>query len=231
MGDKLKLIRYDFHGNTFYFHETPTIETLIREIFSDNYRIFQYGIKFGSRDIIFDIGANEGVFSIMLAKIFPESTIISLEPVSRTYRQLLDNVSINSVRNIQTMRRGIGGTNRKEIIHVDNKYSGGSSVVMTPNSESFPEEIELITLEKLFHAYSIPAVRRCSLLKIDIEGMEHESIDTKDSLRLLPYIDNVVAEVHINKRLEAMGYSIEKFVNKVSKKTSLLHYESCKMSE
>lgn len=231
MGSKLNLIRHNFHGNTFYFHETPTINALIREIFSDNYRIFQYGLNFGSRDIIFDIGANEGVFSIMMAKLFPESTIVSLEPVSRTYRQFLDNISINSVRNIQTMKRGIGGTNRKEIIHVDNTYSGGSSVVMTPTSESFPEEIELITLEKLFHAYSIPAVRRCSLLKIDIEGMEHESVDTKDSLKMLPYIDNVVAEIHINSRLESMGYSIEKFVKKVAGKTTLLHYEQCRMSE
>jgi FkbM family methyltransferase len=220
-----KIIKKEFQGHTFYFHHTPTIEALITEIFSDNYHILRSGMKIYDGDVILDLGANEGVFSIMMAKLAPKARIISLEPVARTYKQLIANISMNLPRNITTLNMGIGGFKRTEMITIDNVHSGGSSVYMTPYDVSHTEPIQITTLDTIFEMFHIDL---CKILKIDVEGMEHETLL---QTTMLPRVDHVVAEIHINKRLQAMGHSVEKLVNHIQSKTNLLHYEQCYMSE
>src|SRR3972149_2781619 len=77
------IIAHEFKGNKFYFNSTPQAEVLIGEIFSDNYHVLQKGIEFLPGDVILDIGACEGMFSIMMAKLFPQTRVIALEPVPR----------------------------------------------------------------------------------------------------------------------------------------------------
>lgn len=220
-----KIVRKEFNGRMFYFHRTPTIEALTAEIFSDNYHILKSGLKINHGDVILDMGANEGVFTIMMSKLFPEARIISLEPVDRTYRQLLSNLSLGNFSNVTTLRNGIGGSARTESIVVDSIYSGGSSAFMTPYPGSYVNTIKLITLEDVFDMFRI---KRCKLMKIDIEGMEHEALLNTS---VLSKVDNIVAEIHINKRLQSDGYSVDKLSNYIQSQTNLLYYESCYMSE
>ena len=227
MTDQYHIIKKEFHGKTFYFFNTPTIEALVNEIFSDNYHILQSKVEIYPGDVILDLGANEGVFSILMAGLFPSARIIALEPVGRTYKQLLANISINHINpaSIQTYQLGIGGSARDEHITIDNVHSGGSSIYMTPYPASHVETIHLTTLGKLFKTH---AINRCKILKIDVEGMEHETLLNTS---VLPKVDHVVAEIHINKRLQSAGYSIEKLVSHIQSQTNLLHYEKCYMSE
>ena len=227
MTDQYHIIKKQLHGKTFYFFNTPTIEALVNEIFSDNYHILQSKVEIYPGDVILDLGANEGVFTIMMAGLFPSARIIALEPVGRTYKQLLANISINHINpaSIQTYQLGIGGSARDEHITIDNVHSGGSSVYMTPYAASHTETIHLTTLDELFKTQ---AINRCKILKIDVEGMEHETLLQTS---VLPKVDHVVAEIHINKRLQEAGYSIEKLASHIQSQTNLLHYEKCYMSE
>ena len=89
------MIELDYKNNHFFFEETPTAPALVNEIFQDNYRIFERGIKFEPGDVVLDIGANEGLFSIMLAKLYPYLRIIAFEPVPRTFFQMIRNIGLN----------------------------------------------------------------------------------------------------------------------------------------
>ena len=174
-------------------------------------------------------GTSEGraTNNIMMAGLFPRARIIAMEPVGRTYKQLLANISINHINplSITTWPMGIGGSARDEQITIDNIHSGGSSVYMTPYAASHTETIHLATLDEVF---KLMAITRCKILKIDVEGMEHETLLQTS---VLPKVDYVVGEFHINKRLQEAGYSVEKLAKHVQSQTNLLHYESCYMSE
>jgi FkbM family methyltransferase len=222
------LKKFDNLSNqTFYFNPTPTAPALIDEIFLDNYTVFRNKLKFPAGSIILDIGANEGMFSILMAKSFPAAKIISLEPVKRTYKQLLDNIVLNHVNNIVTLNLGLAEESGTREIIVSNEYSGGSSTVITYNEQDhYKETISLISLDELFEKSKI---KHCRLLKIDIEGMEYESLlVASGSLKL---IDNVVGEIHINNRLQNLGYSVEGLVSHIKSHTNLLYYDRCKMAE
>lgn len=222
-----EITHFNFNGHRFNFHKTNTSPALINEIFSDNYHIIQSGMKFGRGDVIIDLGANEGMFSIMMAKLFPNSTVYGFEPVSRTYKQLLANISINKIDNIHTFQCGAGKESGVIEITVDRKYSGGSSSVMKTfdHSSHFKEEIKIVTIDSIF---STNRIDRCKLLKIDIEGMEHEALK---ATTVWDKIENVVGEFHINQFLIEQGHGTTDLVNLVTSKSNLLYYEYCKMSE
>ena len=52
MTDQYTIIKKEFHGKTFYFFNTPTIEALVNEIFSDNYHILQSKVEIYPGDVI-----------------------------------------------------------------------------------------------------------------------------------------------------------------------------------
>lgn len=229
MSDLNKLITVNFQSRNFYFHRTPTAQLLVDEIFSDNYHVFRSHLQFTPGDIIVDLGANEGMFSIMMAKIFPETNIIAIEPVQRTFRQLIDNISINKVPNISTYCVGVGKEKCYREIVISNEHSGGSSTLIDfKPTDHFKQEIMVISLDELFRQLDITENRKCKLLKIDIEGMEYEVLW---NTTVLPLIDNLVGEFHINDRLTKEKCSIGLLVNHLKSKTNLIHYESCRMAD
>ena len=208
------------------FYDTPTAKTLVQEVFSDNYKIFEREIDIPAGSVVLDIGACEGMFSIMLAKLFPEIKIIAVEPVSRTFYQMVRNISLNGVTNIETLQVAIGPTMGKTVINVSRDFSGGSSSVITfVEKDMIQVECEMTTLDELFHRYGLKQVR---LMKIDIEGAEYEALANTSMLK---NIDYVVAEFHANKRLIDSMKDMRELACLVGSQTRLTYYQPCVMCE
>lgn len=222
-----EIINHSFAGHQFHFYHTPTLPALIQEIFNDNYQILKKELRFSPGDIILDCGANEGLFSILMAKLFPQVTVISLEPVSRTFYQMIRNIGLNGVSNINPINLGVGAKNDTISMIVSNEYSGGSTACMTHNpATTYVEKVGIVTLDSIIHSYCLS--RPIKLLKLDIEGMEHETLY---NFHAWDKIENMVAEVHINGRLRRMGYDITKLTDHIAERTNLLYYEPCNMAE
>jgi len=226
-----KVIKHDYQGQTFYFQDSPIAQILIQEIFNDNYKIFQRGVTFVDGDVVVDIGANEGMFSIMLAKLFPNIVVISYEPVPSTFQHMLKNIEINGVTNIVPFNVGIGVPG-KGTINLNKNFSGGASLMDTYDPALHEQvSVDLIGFDDIFSPNFFkarPLKSRVRLLKIDIEGGEYDALY---NARLLQRVDFVVGEFHINKRLESLGRDINELGTWVGAQTNLLYYEKMKMGE
>jgi len=222
-----QVLTHEFRGQTFYFNDTPTAPTLIKEIFSDNYQVLEKGIEFKANDVILDIGACEGMFSIMMAKLFPMTRIIALEPVPQTYFQLVRNKGLNGCGNIEAFNVGIGKPGQHTVtMNVSKGFSGGSTVLCTFNpEEQYQVEVGLISLDDAFELYRID---RCRLLKSDIEGSEYDAFYGST---VLPRVDYMVIELHTNKRLEFMTRRMDAMATWLSNQTQLVHVDLCRMAE
>ena len=219
------MIEHTYQGFKFYFNETPTAPALIKEIFSDNYKILEKGLTFRDGDVILDIGANEGMFSIMMAKLFPHTRIVALEPVPRTFYQMIRNIGLNGM-NITALNIGVGAERGIQNLVVSKEFSGGSTGFCTFDPEThIKAEVDIYTLDDIF---SVAGIERVRILKIDCEGGEYETIYNSTALGK---VDAMVGEFHINKMLASKGYSIDGLAKWVSERTELVHYESCYMAE
>lgn len=218
------MLELEYRGKKFFFNDTPTAKLLIAEIFNDNYKIFERGVVFEDGDIVLDIGANEGMFSIMIAKLFPTVRVISLEPVPRTFYQMVRNIGLNGVTNIQPVCVGVGKGD--SFMNVHKIYSGGSSLVDT--FDPVNHEVIVVCLTSIDEIWDRNKFDRVKLMKMDIEGGEYEALY---ACTKIPSVDNFVGEFHINERLKNKGYDINQLATWVGGKTNLIHYEACKMAE
>jgi len=182
-------------------------------------------VKFEAGDVVLDVGANEGVFSIMIAKLFPFVRVISLEPVPRTFYQMIRNIGLNGTTNIEPLNVGVG-KGVEGVMNVHKQFSGGSSLVDTYDSAQHDQiPVSLISLDDIVVKFGL---KRIKLLKIDIEGGEYDAIYNSS---ILPMVENVVGEFHINSRLTERGFDINSLATYVGSKTNLVYYEKCKMAE
>ena len=138
-------------------------------------RFYSNYIKNIDYDFIFiDIGANQGLYSILAAKNSRCKKVYSFEPVSEIFLLLKKNALINNVSHkVGTFQLGI--SNRSTIIDIGitNGHSGASSID-SQKADKY-EKIKLINSNEVSKLIKkdLPII-----IKVDVEG--HESTVIKD---------------------------------------------------
>lgn len=217
----------EFRGQKFEFVDTKTAPELVREIFADNYKVFEKGIEFRDGDVIVDVGANEGIFSIMMAKLFPKTRVIAIEPIPKTVATLSKNIVLNSALNVEVFPYCVSMPGQKAVKFIVSKdFSGGSTSKCTFNPEHHYEvEVPAFSLNQVFDMLSIV---RCRLMKMDIEGAEYEALYPSSVLEVTDYF---TGELHTNLRLECEGRRMVGLASWISNRTRCIHIEPCNMCE
>ena len=138
-----------------------------------------YWIKFARQSqVIFDVGANAGLYSLLAAAANPQASIHAFEPTKEIVEQLLDNIRLNGIRNVNVNAVGVSRRNGSAILRecrgTDGTNEGMNFVV---NSETGTEEgdvaIPLVSLDDYCREKHIS---RIDILKMDIEGGEYEAL-------------------------------------------------------
>ena len=70
-------------------------------------------LKIDSGDVIIDIGAHVGIFSIYYALKYPSATIYSYEPVNRNYKNLVKNLEYNKIKNVIPFENAVTNDGRE----------------------------------------------------------------------------------------------------------------------
>ena len=127
-------------------------------------------------DVVFDIGANIGAFSVPLAKkVGSTGKVYSFEPQPYIAGLLNQNIKSNKLRNVKILRKALGF--KKQTLKLDDiDYSkvgnfGGVGLVL--NNSGFTKlkskkkhNISVTKLDKFLY------VNSCNFIKIDVEFME-----------------------------------------------------------
>lgn len=172
----------------------------LREIvIQDHYKLSQ--IK--KDDIIVDIGAHIGIFSIMAAK--RGSKVLSYEPVPDNFSLLEKNIELNHMTNIKPINKAVCSAVGKRKISLEPVNFGGHSFYSS--SGSFIE-IECVNLEKILTENNLEKI---DLLKIDCEGAEYEIL-LKTKEKAMKKINKIAMEYHTIK-----GHNIEELVSFLGK--------------
>lgn len=187
-------------------------------------------MMFRPHDTVLDLGGHVGMVSLYLAKKFPFIKIYSYEPTPANYEHFLRNLEANRVQNVEVFNRAVTDDGRSlDMIAKFEVNSGGATGnlrdMTLPDHSYF--KAESTTLDAIFAERGIT---QCKLLKIDIEGSEHEVLLNANCLQRVEYL---VGEFHINENLEGKGYSIERLQEHLKRfiPESKLTFTSCRMAE
>lgn len=130
-------------------------------------------VQYMKRDGVFiDVGANIGLISLFVSKLFPDSKIVSFEPGDVTHECLKETINHNGIKNIHLIKKGVSNIVQENVdFYIDPFSTGGSSLVIDKDKNllSRPvEKISLTTLDKFIDdAGLVPTV-----IKVDVEDAE-----------------------------------------------------------
>lgn len=126
--------------------------------------------------IIFDIGANTGIYSLISKCVNPSSIVFAFEPVERVYQKLKANNILNNF-NINTEEFAVSNMDGEAIIF-DLPEEHIYSVTVNKNLAGFQHAIETkIKIQKLSTYIEKQNIKHIDLIKIDVETHEPEVLE------------------------------------------------------
>jgi FkbM family methyltransferase len=146
-------------------------------------------------DMFLDIGANEGYFSLLAAKLVgDDGRVYAIEPQTRLKPILLRNFQINQVRNVRLVPCAISDKVGTVPIYLSpNINSGASGLNRTTRYSVQTERVHSLTLSELF---SLLSLEFCDALKLDVEGFEYEAIMGSQAIFRERRVGVIILELH-----------------------------------
>ena len=144
--------------------------------------------RINDNDIIIDIGAHIGLFTLYASQYCKNGIIFCFEPVEENYSVLLDNITQNNLKNVKSFKSAVSKSESTITIY-RNKDEAGHSMF---SSNSHALKVDSISLKKIIDENSID---RCDLIKLDCEGAEYEIIESLP-LEYFKKISKMIIEYH-----------------------------------
>lgn len=170
--NKLSILIHRLYENHNYDFFTNGEKIVLKKIKSSN-------LEF---DIIFDVGANVGSWSLMFSNLFPKSKIYSFEVLPSTFEILLENTKSNT--NIIVENIGLSDKEEKLIAYSQNNASGLTTLVEN-FSENFHGKNINKTEVKVMKGSDYAKknnIDKIDFIKIDVEGYEDKVLKGLESL-------------------------------------------------
>jgi FkbM family methyltransferase len=164
--------------------------------------------------VFVDVGANIGHLSINVAKN-PKTKVYSFEPEASNIKVFEKNISLNHLKNISLIKKGLSDEEGFFDFYVLGENSGGNSLLDTKKGGR-KVKIPVTTLDVF---YKENKIERLDFLKIDVEGAEIKVLNGgKKTLK--KFKPKIIFESWDEKSLEKvkeflfpLGYEIKKIDN------------------
>ena len=174
--------------------------------------------KINQNDVVIDVGAHIGLFSLLVSQFCKTGKIFSFEPIRENFDLFVSNLELNHIQNVFPFNVGVS------------KNSGGLNLFLNDDQSAhsiFPNgsksvAVDSTSLQKIFDEKKISA---CKLLKLDCEGAEYDIIDSLP-VEYLDKIQNMVIEYHFaDTKPELIKNLIIKIKNAGFKIQTMPHYD------
>jgi FkbM family methyltransferase len=177
----------------------------------------QLNLNYNNNAIVMDIGANIGIYTILLSHIYPKAKIIAIEASPTIFEMLKSNCKLNNLlfpsgSNVLLINKAISD---KDDITTEfyEKHSMStmlkefltnlSSTILTNKDQLNKKVVRTVTIDNLVETTGLKEI---SLLKIDVEGAEVLALKGAINTLTQKKIKNMVIEYH---SLENYNYIVK----------------------
>ncbi len=132
--------------------------------------VYEKEVKVG--DVVLDIGANIGYYTLLFAKLVGEDgRVFAFEPDPDNFALLKKNIDLNGYQNVTLEQKAIADRTGKIRLYISPHSSADHRIYDSRDSRKFIE-IEAISLDDYFKSYS----GKIDFIKMDIQGSESAAI-------------------------------------------------------
>ena len=148
--------------------------------------------------IVIDVGANIGTTVLPLAKQFPNGHFIAIEPHPLPAARFIQNCQMNALGNVSLVQAAIHSATGLTKIYTCSSNSGGHRLTgfegrsdLAPLSALQYVSVFSLPLSRVFQSFNLTY---CHVLKIDVEGMEWDVLESLGDFLTPSRIGTVIAE-------------------------------------
>lgn len=171
------------------------------------------GFDIRPSDVVFDIGANNGFFTVFAAKQAIRGIVVAFEPVPFLADRIKNNIQGNNLTNVTLEPMAVSGANQETSFYLSDAHNGCHSLYKRDISDGNKITVKTVTLEDYCNKSQIKIINH---LKLDCEGAEYEIFQSLSLNFLQTRIEKISMEFHdtltghshqeIIQKLETAGY-------------------------
>ena len=160
-------------------------------------------------EVILDVGANSGTYSLIAKAINPGAQVFAFEPLPRMYKLIEKNNKLNEFDiNILpvAVSNEVGQAIFYDVESINGDVSSASlSKTFIENEKQIPIEVEVIKLSSFIKQQNMEKI---DLMKVDVESFEPQVLEG-----FIPYLDKFRPSMIIEILDDKSGGEIEALVN------------------
>ncbi|MBT2558696.1 FkbM family methyltransferase [Hymenobacter sp. ISL-91] len=172
-------------------------------------RCFLNNVHLGENDIMLDIGANIGWYSMLFDRNSPASArIYAFEPDPLNYGLLTDNAQRNNARKVTCVQQALSDRQENKTLYLyPDKNRGRHSLL--PLHEGKKIQVATTTVDDFMRDAQLDP-RKIKFVKIDVEGYEYFVL--KGAKNLLPHLPLLHTE-YSSEMMRKGGIDPQEFIN------------------
>jgi FkbM family methyltransferase len=153
--------------------------------------------------LVLDVGANVGQFARAARAEWPKASIVSFEPVPETFRILVENTPDNEKGSCFNIALGRHSGKISVNVCSDSQCSSVLNPIWNSGNaadRAKSERVVEVPLDRLDAQIDPSDVLGAVLLKLDVQGYEHEVLAGAEAL--LPHVDHIIIECSFTQMYE-----------------------------
>lgn len=158
-------------------------------------------------DVLYDVGANVGAYSLIAAAIRPKATVVAFEPGPANYAGLCRNVALNDrAGTIVPLPVGLAAETHLGALRLTDPAPGAADHVLDGDAgEGGDVPVLAYALDDVVETFRLPPP---TLLKVDVDGSEDAVLAGAASALANPVLRSLIVEVDVGRTeavLEILG--------------------------
>lgn len=144
-------------------------------------------------DVLWDVGANVGDYTLIAAKRCPEARIVAAEPAFANFASLCENLLLNGASpNVVPLPVALADGERLGSLGLSDVAAGAAVHTLDASAAAYAQPVLVHTLDGLVARFGLPAP---TLVKLDVDGAEPAVLaGARETLRR-PELRSLIVEV------------------------------------
>lgn len=147
-------------------------------------------------NVILDVGANAGIYSLAALAIQPDATVHAFEPTPEIAARLRATAKVNGLDHLYVHEVAVFSKNGEAILRRcrgDLGTNEGMNFISREIGDSSDERVQTVCLDRFCKDHSIDHI---DLLKLDIQGHEHSALEGAERMIRSGHIGIIFLELN-----------------------------------
>jgi|GEM_PF-163373 FkbM family methyltransferase len=144
-------------------------------------------------DVVYDVGANIGVYSVMLARaVGSAGKVFAFEPEQETIKGLRENLVLNKLHNVSIIDKALGNEDTTGTLYIG-KIAGNISLLDLHEKDGKQAIVHIVRGDEFVRKNTMPIPK---LVKVDVEGYEFSVLSGLANTLSSPQCKVLCVEMH-----------------------------------